>query len=80
MKKLSIAAIVLSVLAIVGEILICASSREDSEEVLQRAISNNYRIYSPILPDTMSFAGEKVPLSTYYVRRTVSPPISNTSA
>ncbi len=67
MKKLSIAAIVLSVLAIVGEILICASSREDSEEVLQRAISNNYRIYSPILPDTMSFAGEKVPLSTYYV-------------
>ena len=48
MKKLSIAAIVLSVLAIVGEILICASSREDSEEVLQRA-------------------GEKVPLSTYYV-------------
>ncbi len=67
MKKLSIAAIVLSVLAIVGEILICASSKEDSEEVLQRAISNNYRIYSPILPDTMSFAGEKVPLSTYYV-------------
>lgn len=67
MKKLSIAAIVLSILAIVGEILICASSREDSEEVLQRAISNNYRIYSPILPDTMSFAGEKVPLSTYYV-------------
>ena len=67
MKKLSIAAIVLSVLAIVGEILICASSREDSEEVLQRAISNNYRIYSPILPDTLSFAGEKVPLSTYYV-------------
>ncbi|MBO7577123.1 MAG: lytic transglycosylase domain-containing protein [Bacteroidales bacterium] len=67
MKKLSIAAIVLSVLAIVGEILICASSREDSEEVLQRAISNNYRIYSPILPDTMSFAGEQVPLSTYYV-------------
>ena len=35
--------------------------------MLQRAISNNYRIYSPILPDTMSFAGEKVPLSTYYV-------------
>ncbi|MBO4600308.1 MAG: lytic transglycosylase domain-containing protein [Bacteroidales bacterium] len=68
MKKLSIAAIVLASLAIAGEIFIFAAQREDSEAVQQRAIMADYRVYAPVIPDTMSFAGERVPLERYYVR------------
>ena len=68
MKKLSIAAIVLASLAIVGEVFIFATQKEDSEEVQKRAIMTNYRVYAPVIPDTMTFAGERVPLDKYYVR------------
>ena len=68
MKKLSIAAIVLATLAIAGEAFIFATRKEDSEELLQRAIIANYHVYAPVIPDTLSFAGETVPLETYYVR------------
>ena len=68
MKKLSIIAIVLSSLAIAGEIFIFATQKEDSEAVQQKAIMTNYRVYAPVIPDTMTFAGERVPLEKYYVR------------
>ena len=68
MKKLSITAIVLASLAIAGEIFIYASQKEDSEAIQQRAIMTDYRVYAPVIPDTMTFAGEKVPLDLYYVR------------
>ena len=68
MKKLAIAAIILASLAIAGEIFIFASQKEDSEEVQRRAIMADYRVYAPVIPDTLSFAGEKVPMETYYVR------------
>ena len=68
MKRLSIIAIILASLAIVGEIFIFASQKEDSEAVQQRAIMTNYRVYAPVIPDTMTFAGEQVPLDKYYVR------------
>ena len=68
MKKLSVAAIILSSLAIVGEIFIFASQKEDTEAVQQRAIMTNYRVYAPVIPDSMTFAGEQVPLDKYYVR------------
>lgn len=68
MKKLSIVAIVLAAVAIAGEIFIFASPKEDSEEVQKKAIMNDYRVYAPVIPDTMTFCGETVPLETYYVR------------
>ena len=68
MKRLSIIAIILASIAIVGEIFIFASQKEDSEAVQQRAIMTNYRVYGPVIPDTMTFAGEQVPLDKYYVR------------
>ena len=68
MKKLSIVAIVLASLAIAGEIFIYASPKEDSDEVQTRAIMHDYRVYAPVIPDTMTFCGEAVPLETYYVR------------
>lgn len=68
MKKLSIAAIILASLAIAGEAFIFATQKEDSEDLQRRAIMADYRIYAPVIPDTMTFAGETVPLETYYVR------------
>ncbi len=58
----------LSSFAIAGEVFIFASQKEDSEEVQKRAIMTNYRVYAPVIPDTMTFAGEQVPLDKYYVR------------
>lgn len=68
MKRLSIIAIIMSSLSIAGEIFIFATQKEDSEAVQQRAIMTNYRVYAPVIPDTMTFAGEQVPLENYYVR------------
>lgn len=71
MKKLSIVAIILASLAIVGEIFIYASPKEDSDEVQTRAIMHDYRVYAPVIPDTMTFCGERVPLEIYYVRESL---------
>lgn len=68
MKKVSIIALILSSIAIVGEIFVYATHKEDSDEVQKHAIMNGYHVYAPVLPDTLSFAGERVPLETYYVR------------
>lgn len=68
MKKLAITAIILASIAIAGEIFIYATQKEDSEEVQARAIMANYKVYAPVIPDTMTFAGEQVPLEKFYVR------------
>lgn len=68
MKKLSIVAFVLSSLALAGKIIIFASPKEDSDALQAQAIMHDYRVYAPVVPDTMSFCGESVPLETYYVR------------
>lgn len=68
MKKLSIVAIILASLAIAGEIFIYASPKENSDDLQTKAIMHDYRLYAPVIPDTMTFCGESVPLETYYVR------------
>ena len=69
MKKLSIIAIILASLAIAGEAFIFATHKEDNnDEILTRAIRADYRVYAPPIPDTLYFAGEKVPLNLWYVR------------
>lgn len=68
MKKLSIIAIILSTLALGGVIFICATQKDNSDDIHRKALQTGYRIYSPVLPDTLTFAGEKVPMDTYYVR------------
>ena len=68
MKKVSIIAIILASLAIAGEAFIFSTHKESSEETHRRAIRAGYRVYAPALPDTLSFAGERVPLNIYYVR------------
>lgn len=68
MKKLAITAIILASIAIAGEIFIYATQKEDSEEVQTRAIMANYKVYAPVIPEKMTFAGEEVPLDVFYVR------------
>lgn len=68
MKRTAIAALVLASLAIVGEAFIFATRKENSEELHTQAIRAGYRVYAPPIPDTLTFAGERVPLDIYYVR------------
>ena len=67
MKKLSIIAIILSALTLSMQIFIFATDKTNDDEIYTQALKNDYRIYSPVLPDTLKFAGEKVPLNIYYV-------------
>jgi hypothetical protein len=39
----------------------------DTDEDYQRAFQNNYRIFSPVIPDEIDFCGERVPLEIYHV-------------
>ncbi len=39
----------------------------ESDEYYQQAFQNNVKIYSPVIPDSMSFCGERVPLELYHV-------------
>ena len=62
MKKLAITAIVLASLAIVGEAFIFATQKkDDSDDLYRKSLRADYHIYAPVLPDTLSFAGERVP-------------------
>ncbi len=68
MKKLAIIAIVLSSIAVVGQIFVFATYKEDADETYRKALQADYRIYTPVLPDTLTLCGEPVPLELYYVR------------
>ena len=46
----------------------CATQKENSDELYSKALQASYKIYAPVLPDTLDFAGERVPMQTYYVR------------
>lgn len=68
MKKLAIVAIILSLTTIAGQIFLFATHKENNEDTYKKALQADYRVYSPVLPDTLSFCGERVPMETYYVR------------
>lgn len=69
MKKLSIIAIILASVAIAGEAFIFATRKEDnSDDILAKAIRAGYHVYAPLIPDTLYFCGERVPLNQWYVR------------
>ncbi len=67
MKNRSTIALVLSVVTIVMLVCVCATDKESADK-LKVVPQQQPRIYSPAIPDTMSFAGEPVPLDIYYVR------------
>lgn len=72
MKSKSTIALILSVAAIVMVAFVFAVPKDTAEAYTlaarQRTQHYNPRIYSPTIPDTMSFAGEPVPLDLFYVR------------
>ncbi|MCQ2278903.1 MAG: lytic transglycosylase domain-containing protein [Bacteroidales bacterium] len=79
MKRLSIIAICLSAVAIVGQIFVFATDKSNDDEIYRKALQANYRVYSPVIPDTVDFCGEKVPLNTFYVKESLDREIlSNT--
>ncbi|MCQ2299544.1 MAG: transglycosylase SLT domain-containing protein [Bacteroidales bacterium] len=71
MKKLSIIAIILSALAIAGQIFIFATQKENPDDVWAKAQQADYKVYVPLIPDSLTLAGEKVPLDLYYVRESL---------
>lgn len=71
MKKLSIIAIILSSLAIIGQIFIFATQKENPDDVWAKAQQADYKVYVPLLPDSLTLAGEKVPMELYYVRESL---------
>ena len=67
MKKIAIISIILSLIAIAGEAFIFATQRDDDDKIYQEAIRRDYRVFSPIVPDTLYYAGERVPTELFYV-------------
>ena len=71
MKRPYIVAATVALLALAGGVFICSTDKDDSDETHRRAIMNGYKVYAPVIPDTLTFAGESVPLATYYVRESL---------
>ena len=68
MKKLSIIAILLSSTTLFIQLFVFSTQKEGCDDVYSSALQDNYKIYSPVLPTTLSFANEAVPMDIYYVR------------
>jgi len=74
MKNKSTLAIVLSTSAIILIICVCAIGKDSADLSVRNDARRNMpqqQIFSPAIPDTMSFAGEEVPLDQYYVRESL---------
>ncbi|MDR0763342.1 MAG: lytic transglycosylase domain-containing protein [Bacteroidales bacterium] len=48
--------------------IVAFDSIPDSAEISQQAFKEHYRVHQPPLPDSLYFAGEKVPLDVYHVK------------
>lgn len=71
-KQSTITIIILLSLIVATQVFIFATRSDSATAALVQADNlkkqQTLRVYSPTLPDTMSFAGELVPLDIYYVR------------
>ena len=72
MNKKSNIALLLYIASLVLLVCVCATKGDSGQEPSAAGAELRRQalpaIYSPVLPDTMTFAGERVPLDTYYVR------------
>lgn len=71
MKHIAHISLLLSLVALGGCIFIFATGKKNDDQMFQEAIRSNYRIYAPVIPDTLDFAGEPVPIDEYYVRESL---------
>jgi hypothetical protein len=62
--------IALAIFAVVTVLLFVFSSnrKQKSDEAYRKAFTENYKIFTPAFPDSISFAGESVPLNNIIVR------------
>jgi len=69
MKKILIISISLLFAGIIASLFIFSSDRKrKSDEVYHETFTKNYKIFTPDLPDSLQFAGEKVPLDNILIR------------
>ena len=68
MKGLLRCAAAVAIALVAGAVLMCTAGVEDAEAMWRKAVMKDYRVYAPVIPDTLTFAGERVPLETYFVR------------
>ncbi len=67
-KGLLRCAAAVAIALVAGAVLMCTAGVEDAEAMWRKAVMKDYRVYAPVIPDTLTFAGERVPLETYFVR------------
>ncbi len=67
-KTVSITSIVLSVIAIVSVVFVMGREELNSEAHYKDMIKKHYQVFSPIIPNSVSFCGEKLPLDNIFVR------------
>lgn len=69
MRKLILLSVLASVAILIFLLFVFSSEkRQKSEAVYNQAFEKNYKILTPAFPDSMSFAGEFVPLNNIVVR------------
>ncbi len=67
MKKILIFLATATVVALVVLVFVMALNQKSSDEDLMAQYKNSYGIFNPPIPDSLSFAGEQIPLNTFYV-------------
>ncbi len=61
----------LTIIAFSSIVLLLISSREIDKDIYKNAFKDSYKIYSPNIPDNISFANEAVPIDIFYVRESL---------
>lgn len=67
-KIFLLSSIALSAILIVVLFVFSSQRKQKSDEAYKSAMAKNYRIFTPTIPDSLSFAGEPVPLDNVVVR------------
>lgn len=72
MNKKGTLALILSTATLILLVCVCATDKDSSDHKKQAQRADQQpQIYAPAIPDSMSFAGEPVPLDLYYVRESL---------
>lgn len=71
-NKLVIIISAVAILTIITHLFIASTNETPNFDTeYEKALNQNYKVYTPVLPKKMTFAGEKVPLDNYYVKESL---------
>ena len=68
LKKLSISSAILLVIAIGSTLFIMSNREVDPDTHYKNMLKKHYKVFSPIIPNKVSFCGEEVPIDNIFVR------------